>query len=160
MPDTMKNERLFGILALFLVPVFLFLSIGGDLIHWMSNQACYTYFGCNLGFFGYDALVHFTSGMTEITLIIWLTRKSPAGWRHPLVLIALAALIGVSWEFIEYCFDHYRMLVLHENLLYPINTMTQPTNSDTMGDLTFGIIGAAIMTLFSKLVSRHTKPAK
>ena len=57
--------------------------------------------------------------------------------------MALAALIAVSWEFGEFCNDQFRVNVLHMNLVNT-NHLDQPSNADTMGDMTFSVVAAAI----------------
>ncbi len=139
--------------------IFLVLVIIGDYgPHLMANNLCYKYLGCNAGFFGYDVLVHFFSGMTEVVFILWLARGSAyydifhnnGFWKNFLILMGICALIGVSWEIVEFSYDHFRMDVLHMNLIHP-NLLAQPSNADTMGDLTMGLIGAAFAAGISKL---------
>lgn len=115
----------------------------------MYNGLCFRYLGCNIGFFGYDAVVHFFSGILEAIFLIWLCHKFPktnilhedSVWKNIVVLIAFVALLAVTWELLEFSADHFRMYILHENLTNP-NILAQPNNSDTMGDFTFGLSGA------------------
>ena len=114
-------------------------------------------FGCNVGFFGYDAGVHFVSGVAEATLIVWLMRRFSSlslfhdrFWKNFLMIVAIVALVGCLWEIGEFGRDQFRMGVLHENLTSP-NTLDQPNNNDTMGDLTFSILGAVIAASIIRL---------
>ena len=146
-----SNFRTFGVVAISLVALFFAMVILGN--HGpslMANNRCFQLLGCNIGFFGYDALVHFVSGVTEVILIVWLIGKFPSlslfhhrYWKNFLTLVAVVALIGCLWEMAEFGQDHFRMNVLHKNLTTP-NNLDQPNNSDTMGDLVFSIFGATI----------------
>ncbi len=123
----------------------------------IANSECFKYLGCNVGFFGYDAIIHFLGGAFEVLLVIWLCQKFPRWnilhedsiWKDIVVLIAAVALLAVGWELWEFSVDHFRMDILHENIAYP-NHMAQPSNSDTMGDFTFGLTGALIGALLVK----------
>ncbi len=121
-------------------------SYGPDL---MSSAVCYTLLGCNAGFFGYDAVLHFVSGIMDVLLILWVTRQFPQVnlfhdryWKNALIILALVAFIAVTWETIELAHDQFLMKVFHENLRVP-NHLTQPSNDDTMGDMIFSLVGAA-----------------
>jgi hypothetical protein len=116
----------------------------------MANGVCYRFIGCNSGFFGYDMIVHLVSGIMDAALIVWLMGKFPQAnllhgrfWKDALIIISLVALVAVSWEFCELSHDQFRMKVLGENMTTP-NRLDQPTNDDTMGDMTFSIAGAAL----------------
>jgi hypothetical protein len=165
-PST-RDDRVLDGAAIILVTIFvigwIFGAYGPTL---MSNQKCFVVLGCNIGFFGYDAALHFLSGIMDATLIVWLMRKFPTinmfhdrFWKNFLVIITLVAFIAVSWEFGELCRDQFRMKILHENLTIPINRLTQPTNNDTMGDITFSILGAVIAISVLKPLIRKAKDA-
>jgi hypothetical protein len=72
----------------------------------MKNDYCFKYLGCNAGFFGYDAIEHFLSGLSEGFLFLWLSHRSEkfdflrngSFWKNFLVLLGLVALVGVGWE--------------------------------------------------------------
>ena len=146
-----KNNLTLSVLAVIFVTIFVIASILGN--HGptlMSNDKCFRFLGCNIGFFGYDAAVHFVSGIMDMTLIVWLMRKFSSlslfqdrFWKNFLITIAIVALLAFSWELFEFGHDQFRIKILHENITNP-NTLDQPTNSDTMGDMTFSLIGAAI----------------
>ncbi len=148
---TASSDRLLGTAAIFVIAIFLLgwaLGIRGPIL--IDNYKCYALLGCNMGFFGYDAALHFWSGIMDVVLIIWLTRKFPSFnlfhrrfWKNFLIIISLVAFISVAWEFGELCHDQYRMKVLHINLTTP-DHLDQPTNDDTVGDMTFAIVGAAM----------------
>jgi len=145
------NNRIFNIFTLVLIIIFLiisFLGTHGPIL--MANNKCYQFLGCNSGFFGYDALVHFVSGIMDATLIVWLMKKFPPinlfhnnFWKNLLVVITMVVFIAFCWELCELSHDQFRMKVLHENLISE-NRLDQPSNDDTMGDITFSILGAAI----------------
>jgi hypothetical protein len=139
----------------------LFEFVDGHLFGLMNNALCFKYLGCNAGFFGYDAIAHFASGIIEIIFILWLAKKTSRFnflhnnfWKSVLILMAIVALIGVGWEILEFVGDHVRMYVFHEDLLRPANRLFQPSNSDTVGDLTFGLLGATITILILGLIDR------
>ncbi len=149
-PSIWKN-RILNITTISSIIVFLTLSfLGNHGSTFMSNDKCYALLGCNIGFFGYDVMVHFISGIMEASLIILLMKKflsfnlfHESFWKNLLVVVSLVALIAFSWEFGELCHDQFRVKVLHENLINP-NNLDQPTSNDTMGDMTFSILGATI----------------
>jgi hypothetical protein len=126
-----------------------------------SNQSCYKYLGCSVGFFGYDALEHFLSGIALTWILVWIFQKFPKYsllsdklWKNVLILIALVALFSVLWELSELVHDVFRSSILHQPLInfrLNINLMDQPTNLDTMGDLFFELFGSVIALIFAKL---------
>ena len=146
-----KDSRL-GVLLVASVSVFiLFEVVGGIVFGLMQNYHCFKYLGCNAGFFGYDAFIHFLAGMMELVFILWLAKKSPKfNFFHEdirkniIILISLVALVAVSWEIWEFSGDRLRIVLSHQDLLHP-NRLFQPSNSDTMGDLCFTLFGAATM---------------
>ena len=154
-----KQSRFLNLSKVLLALVLLFcvaLFIIGDLFGQMQNSRCFQYLGCNSGFFGYDALVHFISGMMQATFIVWLARRyvrfnilHDSFWKNVFTIIAFVALIGVSWEIFEFLGDRFRIYFFHMDLL---NTgrLFQASNSDTMGDMTLALIGAKIILLTLK----------
>ena len=149
--ESRRNHWL-GVLVLCVILIFLFaVFVVGDWFGWIGNSQCFQYLGCNIGFFGYDALTHFLGGTVEVSLILWLMIRFPRVnifhenfWKNFVILLALVALIGVGWEILEFSYDHIRIFLLHDNLLNP-NRLFQPSNRDTIGDLTFGLLGALVM---------------
>ncbi len=152
-----QNNRVLNIVTLSFIIIFFMLTFfgnyGPDL---MTNEKCYSLLGCNSGFFGYDALVHFVNGIMNTMLIIWLMTKFPSFnlfhnhfWKNFLMIIALVVLISFSWEFFEFSHDQFRMKIFHENLIIE-NRLDQPSNDDTMGDITFSILGATITVFVLK----------
>lgn len=161
-PHTPK-DRLLGILALASLFLFLVVSIGGNLTGLMNNDACYALLGCNIGFFGYDALVHFVSGMMEVFVFLWLMRAYPvvhilndAFWKNVFILLIFAAMAGSIWEIGEFAGDFIKTHLYHINIYAPTNRMYQPNNSDTMGDMTFGLLGAFITACATKIFQQKT----
>ena len=130
----------------------------GTILGLMNNTRCFKYLGCNAGFFGFDALVHFLGGILYVTLILWLIDKYPKlnilhnnFWKNAIILLAIVVLMGVFWEIIEFSTGHFRTFVLHQNLT--IKNMPQPSNSDTMGDLIFGLFGGVAAVVLLKIFS-------
>ena len=143
--------------AIFLITCILGEGLGGSL---GGNDMCYKYLGCTSGFFGYDALEHFLFGIAAVLIIIWLFKKFPKFsmfysefWKNFLVIISLVMLVSVFWEFAECAHDYFRIEILHQSLVnfkLHINHLDQPTNIDTMGDLTFALIGSIVSLFFTK----------
>ena len=144
-----RNGQILNIVAVTSVTIVLGLSLLGNYgPSLMTNDKCFSWLGCNIGFFGYDALIHFISGTMDVALIIWLMTKFPSFslfhnrfWKNLLTVVALVALIAVLWEILEFSHDYFRMNILHENLTTP-NTLDQPSNTDTMGDMTLSLLSA------------------
>ncbi|MGC9605249.1 MAG: hypothetical protein ABSF56_00605 [Minisyncoccia bacterium] len=161
-----RSDRILNRAVVIVVAVFVvgwFLGVKGPVL--IANDRCYAILGCNIGFFGYDAALHFVSGVMDASLIVWLMRRFPAidlfherFWKNFLIIVSLVAMIAVSWEFGEFCHDQFRMKILHENMTVP-NRLDQPTDSDTMGDMTFSILGAALTACaLSPLVRKRRSP--
>jgi len=153
--ENSKTRKLTTLLVCSII-LFLILRVGlGYTFGWFNNGSCSTYLGCVNGFFGFDILVHFSSGIFIIIFLLWLMDRFPRlnilhdeFWKNVIILAAIAVFIGISWEMWEFVLDHYRMLILHQDLLHPMNLLMQASNDDTMGDLTFGFLGA-ISAIFS-----------
>jgi uncharacterized membrane protein YjdF len=134
--------------------IFLFANyILGKVFGLMENSRCYPLLGCNAGFGGYDALMHFYSGILLILWLFWIFKRypktnllTPSFLKNLLILISIIALTAVMWEFLEYNFDHFRIYVLHMNLYHP-NELSQASNSDTMGDMIYNLAGS-LLTIF------------
>ena len=131
------------------------MTIMGEFIYaWAGNTACLKYIGCTQGFLGYDAFEHLFFGIAVTLLIVFLSKRfsrlsvlENKKWKSFLVIIGIVMLVAILWEVIECVHDAIRLDVLHESLLnfrLHINLLDQPTNLDTMGDLTFTLIGAII----------------
>jgi len=57
------------------------------------------------------------------------------------------ALVAVCWEILEYLHDAIQLDIFHIHLVdwhLHINNLDQPTNADTMGDITFTLVGAIV----------------
>lgn len=147
-----------AVLALVSVLAWGFACLYGEFLGRGANELCYKYLGCTSGFFGYDAIEHFLFGLAAIWIIVWVCGKFPKysilhaeRWKTVLILIALAALISVAWELFEFAHDIFRLDILREHLLnwrLHINLLDQPTNTDTMGDLTFSLFGSILASFF------------
>ncbi len=130
----------------------------------IANDKCFSILRCNAGFFGYDGLQHLLSGFGIGTFIIFLARLFPAHnvlhakfWRSFLVIVALVVLVSFVWEMGEMLSDQFSIRILHENILVP-NNMEQPSNIDTMGDMSFSLVGGmlAIAAFRSKVRVKET----
>lgn len=122
----------------------------GDAFGLERNDRCLALFGCNAGFFGYDAFVHFLAGVMFALFIVWLGWAYPKFrivsanlWKSVIIIIALCALIETGWEILEFGIDHVNIDVLHQSIV-GTNRMLQWGNSDTMGDETFNLVGGVV----------------
>ena len=112
-----RNGQILNIVAVTSVTIVLGLSLLGNYgPSLMTNDKCFSWLGCNIGFFGYDALIHFISGTMDVALIIWLMTKFPSFslfhnrfWKNLLTVVALVALIAVLWEILEFSHDYFRI---------------------------------------------------
>ena len=147
-----------AILSLFSVVIWYFINLIGGIMDYNSNSYCSKYLGCTSGFFGYDALEHFTFGFVIIFSIVWICRNFPkysilndSTWRTIFSLITLTVFISVLWEFSECAHDVFRLNILHEYLInfkLHIDFLDQPTNLDTMGDISFNLLGSILALFF------------
>ena len=159
-----NNYSHIGILAIISTTIFFIAFIFGEGIgsNLGLNQSCSPYLGCASGFFGFDAVEHFIAAVAEVFVLLWIFKKFPKysllndkRWKNILMFIALVALIGVLWEFVECAHDLFRSNILHEVLVnrrLHINLLDQPNNIDTMGDLFFGLLGAIVALFLTKKV--------
>lgn len=132
----------------------------GELLNGAPNSGCYPYLGCDSGFFGYDALEHFLFGFAAAWSIVWLCQKFPRHsilhiefWKSALMVIALVTLIEIIWEIGECFRDAYLLDIVHQQLFnfrLHINYLAQPSNFDTMGDITFNLLGSLLALPFIK----------
>ncbi len=139
----MRSIWFYGLFALFSL-----MTVGSEPLGFMKNSTCLPYMGCDAGFFGYDALTHFVCGIVVAVGLAWLAGRhprakifGPSRLKNFLTILAVAALVGMLWEVFEFGFDHFRSIVLHMNLYHP-NQAAQPSNSDTVGDMLFGLLGS------------------
>lgn len=147
-----------GMFAVVSMVIWAAVTSYGEFFNGAPNSACYRFLGCDSGFFGYDALEHFLFGFAIVWVIVWLCDTFPNYsllsedyWKTALILISLVALIGIMWEIGECFRDAFLLNIMHEPMLdwrLHINYLAQPTNFDTMGDLTFGLLGALIALPF------------
>jgi hypothetical protein len=150
-----------AILAVMTTTIFLLVCIFGEGLGGSlgSNPTCFKYLGCTTGFLGYDAIEHFLFGIAAIFLLLWCFEKFPKysmlhteRWKNVLTIIALIIFTSVLWELAECAHDAFRIDVLGQTLVnwkLHLNLMDQPTNLDTIGDLTFTFLGSAVTLLFS-----------
>lgn len=150
---------------LLLIATLLFAIIeflGDGFTFFIQNSRCFTFLGCNAGFFGYDALIHISGGIFFSILLVWLMRRYPRFdilhnkfWKSILVLLALITFISTVWEIYEFALDHFDILSLHTNGSY-IDTLAQPGLSDTIGDFFFELLGAIIGTFLLRVFAPQT----
>lgn len=134
-------------------------NYGPDL---MANGLCFAHLGCNSGFFGFDAVVHFVSGIAETAIMLWFMRRIPSisvlhstFWKDLILILSLALMVGFIWELLEFVPDQYRVLVLHANLTSP-DRLYQASNNDTMGDLLAAMLGALVVAIpFIRSIKRR-----
>ncbi len=135
----------------------------GEIVYFAAgNATCSKYLGCVDGFFGYDAFEHFFFGVMGTLLIFFLCERFPkysilhsSKWKNFLIIIATIALVSVLWEIAECAHDAIRLDILHEplrNVRLNINLLDQPTNLDTMGDLTLSLVGSIVGFLLQTLI--------
>jgi hypothetical protein len=145
---TRANAGLFLITSL----IWLIITLCGEFLYtWAGNVMCSTYLGCVNGFLGYDAYEHFLFGIAAAFALISISDRYPRysvlneeWWKTALMIIAIIALISVIWEMIECAHDALRLDIFHEplrNIRLRINLLDQPSNIDTMGDLTMSLAG-------------------
>lgn len=139
-----------------LVPIIVWPAVTsyGEFFNGAANSVCYPYLGCDAGFFGYDALEHFLFGFAAVWVIVWLCRKFPPHsiltaehWKSGLILVASVMLVAVFWEIGEFLRDAYLLDIARERLFdlqLHINYLAQPSNFDTMGDLTLSFFGSLL----------------
>ena len=153
----MKVSRIKSHIILFVAIsiIWVLLTIFGEFVFgWAGNTACSKYLGCTTGFLGYDAFEHFFFGVLGACTIMWISEHFPTysivhskKWKTILVVVATIALISVLWEILECTHDYFRINILHEHLLsfrFHVDRLDQPSNLDTMGDLTFSLVGSII----------------
>lgn len=135
---------------------------GGSLLGLINNERCFKYLGCNAGFFGFDAVIHFFGGILCVAFVLWFIHRYPklnilheTFWKNAVILLAIAALVGFCWEVLEFSVDHFRMYELHQSL--SMKDSAQVSNSDTMGDLTFGLLGSCSAIFAIEFLKRKNK---
>jgi hypothetical protein len=165
-PKDVAWQTSFFVISVFIFCLFEF--VGGHGLLLMENSVCLPYLGCNVGFFGYDALVHFFAGVMEGSFIFWFVSKYPGKqffhnneYRKNLVIfISIVALMSVMWETLELIGDHTRTDILHMDVLHPRNELFQASNGDTMGDMFFGLLGALMMVYIVKKLKKDVLQAE
>lgn len=104
---------------------------------------------------GFDIPMHFFGGMSiaysTLFLLKYLQSKKLVGFLHPwvvlVIMVSIAALFAVGWEFMEFILD---------NLLYH-GAHFQPTLIDTIKDLFMGIAGGYVIAAFVVLVNKNSR---
>lgn len=128
---------------------------------WGFNTTCIKFIGCTEGFFGFDAIEHFLSGFVIMLCLLVFFRKYPkyspltgVVWKDLLILIMAVNMISFLWELVECAHDVFRLVILHERLYsvrLNIDLLDQPSNLDTMGDMTFNLVGSVVSAAFVAL---------
>jgi uncharacterized membrane protein YjdF len=133
-----------------------------DSSFWLiENARCFEYLGCNAGFLGYDATVHFFGGVFEAILIVWIGEKylhlkilHDRFWKNALLMVMAVAFFAAVWEIYEFVLDNFAAYFFnHVPSLF--NELAQPGNGDTVGDMMFGILGAVVGVLILRVVVPH-----
>lgn len=129
--------------------------------HFIANDRCFSLLGCNIGFFGYDAMIHVMSGGLEALIVIWIFLRfqklhmfGSSFWKNFIIIIVTVCLLGIVWELLELASDQYRTKVLDINLTNP-NLLEQPSNIDTTGDMIFSLISASLTVFLFNLRNRN-----
>lgn len=152
-----KHVTLYAVLG---TGVFLLVCAFGEglISTYGSNAICNRYLGCNAGFFGFDLVEHFLFGVCAIWVLVWFFKKFPeyslftsTRWKNIVILLAFVVFVSVLWEIVECVYDVFRFDILWQPLLnfkIDLHILAQPTNLDTMGDLSSGAIGALVALFF------------
>ena len=139
--------------------------LGEFVTDWATNNTvCYAYLGCNVDFFGFDAMEHFLFGFPVIFGILWIGQRflalsvvSPRYGKTILTLVTYVTFIAVAWELAECAYDAFRITILHERLFdfrLHIDQLAQSSNFDTMGDISFTLVGAIFGLAAAEWVDR------
>ena len=114
-----------------LIVVIAILHVAGFVFRW------------NYSLLWYDLLLHFLGGMWVAFAAAKFFRKpiSEIGWMGPVFLVALVALVGVTWEIYEFTIDE---LFFEERALW----RAQDGNTDTMSDLMMDLAGGIAVALW------------
>ena len=161
MTPSAKNTPLTSLLIATVVIFAVIIFFGYQGPGWIKNSLCFTYLGCNAGFFGYDSLMHFSSGFMDVMILLWASRRFPrlslfggSFWKNLVITLSVVALVAVSWEILEYGHDFVRMQYFHENLIGE-DRLDQPSNADTMGDITLSLVGALLVVAVPRLFKKN-----
>lgn len=140
------------IIAIVTLAIFLSLTFGFG-----GNSQCLKYLGCNMGFFGFDAVWHFFGGIFIASTIVLIERMFPRldffqedKLKNYIIFIALVVMIAVGWEMLEFTHDHVlgEIPYVRDIKILELQSVAQPSNPDTMGDLFFDIWGGLAASLF------------
>lgn len=152
----LKNHTLGHVVFISGLVLFIVWFFGHYEPHYIFNDKCFNLLGCNIGFFGYDALIHLLSSIFEAAILIWLMNKFPKInvlkynlWKNIAVLILIVFLLGITWEICEFVSDEIRLSSTNPALVHS-NFFDQPSRSDMMGDIAFSVLGACITALSLK----------
>ena len=150
-----SRPRQVAVLLVAMTVIWIGTTLCGEFVYtWAGNATCSNYLGCVSGFFGYDAFEHLYFGVALSLLVLWLCERFPAysiahpkPWKTLLAVVSFVVMVSVFWEMLECAHDYFRLDILHEHLInfrLHINALDQPTNLDTMGDLTAAFVGSVI----------------
>lgn len=158
LPNKSLTVALFVLLGVFAAAIFL-----GNYLILADNWVC-SAIGCNFGFFGYDTVVqHFTAGILGVVILVWFVHSflklnvlGQGFSRNLLVIAAIVGLVGICWELFEFIQDIIRIKLFSLNNADAAirNYLAQPSSADTVGDLTFDVLGGLVGTLLVKLLDR------
>ena len=160
----------YGIFFIITWALYLAVDYIGEFRGLAANNTCIAFFGCTNGFFGFDAFEHFLSGFAFAITIALIFRYFPKislfsselpKWKQAVILVTMVATIAVLWELGESIHDVFRLAVLHEPLYsvkFHIDLLDQPSNLDTVGDMTFNILGSIAAVLFARFSIQKPGP--
>ena len=127
----------------------------------IENSRCFHYLGCNAGFLGYDVVVHFFCGIFDAMLVVWIGEKylhlnilHSHFWKNALIIVMAVAFFAIVWELYEFILDNFAASFLN-HIPPSFNQLAQPGNSDTVGDMTFGILGAFTGVFILRAIVPH-----
>jgi len=110
-------------------------------------HAIATYTGLYFTYTWFDSPMHLAGGAAiGISAFYFLKYYIPdlTAWILVILIISLAGLAAVGWEFFEFALD------------YKFHSQHQPGLIDTMKDLYFGLVGASISAFM--LIKKSRKP--
>ncbi|MBI2591529.1 MAG: hypothetical protein HYW34_02540 [Candidatus Brennerbacteria bacterium] len=107
-----------------------------------------------------DIPLHFMGGIFAAMFSWWFGHRFTRFnifhddfFKNILILISVAATIGVLWEFFEFSFDYFVVSQARFNWL----NLAQPSKADTMADLFFDILGGLTAGIILKIGSKRAK---
>jgi len=133
MSPSAKNSPLTSLLIASVVIFAVIIFFGYQGPGWIKDSLCFTYLGCNAGFFGYDSIMHFSSGIMDVAILLWIFMRFPSFsllgnsfWKNLVIVLSVVALVAVCWEILEYSHDFVRMKTASTSRAMPTPWATSP----------------------------------